>query len=60
MELDKENDYTLGKVLRVGDKISYGDLDELIVSHIDGMARKVEEMMNHEKYKGSTEEELSK
>lgn len=36
----------------------YADLDELIVNHVQAMARKVEELMAHEKYKGGSEDEL--
>lgn len=37
----------------------FADLDELIVNHIQAIARKVEELMAHEKYK-NTEDELRK
>jgi SH2 domain len=54
LELDKPNEFTLGRMLRVGSsKYQYSDLDELIVSHVRAMARKVDEMMAHDKYKGS-------
>ncbi|KAH8920225.1 hypothetical protein BT69DRAFT_1284201 [Atractiella rhizophila] len=56
LELDKPNEASLGRTLRVGGKYSYSDLDELIFSHVKAMARKVEEMMNSEKYKGSEQE----
>lgn len=36
----------------------YSDLDELIVNHIKAMARKVEELMAHDKYKHETPEQL--
>ncbi|KAK5101979.1 Transcription elongation factor spt6 [Lithohypha guttulata] len=50
LELDKENEFTLGKTLRVGGKFNYSDLDELIVLHVKAMAKKVDEMMAHEKF----------
>ncbi|WFD07743.1 Transcription elongation factor spt6 [Malassezia vespertilionis] len=53
LELDKENDYALGRILRVADMGSYSDLDDLIVNHVRPMAGMVEMMMNHEKYKGA-------
>lgn len=58
LELDKENDHALGRILRVADMGSYSDLDDLIVNHIRPMAAMVEMMTNHEKYKGATTEEL--
>jgi transcription elongation factor SPT6 len=54
LELQKENEFSVGKQLRIGGKYTYSDLDELIVDHIKAMARKVDEMMQHDKYqKGS-------
>jgi transcription elongation factor SPT6 len=50
LELGKENEFSVGKTLRVGGKYNYSDLDELIVNHVKAMARKVDEMMLHEKY----------
>ena len=39
---------------------SYVDLDELIVNHIQAMARRVEELMAHEKFKHGSEDDLRK
>ena len=38
----------------------YADLDELIVNHVQATARRVEELMAHEKYKHGTEDDLRK
>jgi transcription elongation factor SPT6 len=51
LELDKENEFTVGKTLRVGGKYSYSDLDELIVEHVKAMARKMDEMTSHPKFR---------
>lgn len=53
LELDKPNEYSLGRSLRIQGKYTYSDLDELIVSHVRSMARKVDEMMHSDKYKGT-------
>ena len=54
LELQKENEFSVGRQLRIGGKYTYSDLDELIVDHVKAMAKKVDEMMQHEKYqKGS-------
>jgi hypothetical protein len=37
---------------------SYSDLDELIVNHVQAMARRVEELMEHEKFKQGSEDDL--
>ncbi|KAG7907436.1 hypothetical protein KL906_004123 [Ogataea polymorpha] len=50
LELDKLNDYTVGRTLQVGE-FRYHDLDELIVSHINNLYLKVEEIVNHDKFK---------
>jgi transcription elongation factor SPT6 len=53
LELDKENEFSVGKSLKIG-KQTYSDLDDLIVNHVKAMARKVEEMMLHEKYQSGS------
>ncbi|CED84385.1 Transcription elongation factor SPT6 [Phaffia rhodozyma] len=58
LEVDKPNPQSLGRILRVGGQYSYHDLDELIVSHVKAVVRKMEELMNHEKFKGKNQEEL--
>ncbi|KAF2427289.1 transcription elongation factor spt6 [Tothia fuscella] len=50
LELDKDNEFALGKTLTIGGKYKYSDLDELIVLHVKAMAKKVEEMMSDEKF----------
>ena len=54
LELDKENEFSVGKTLKVGGKYSYSDLDELIVLHVKAMAKKVDEMMGDERYQSGT------
>ncbi|KAG5220870.1 Transcription elongation factor spt [Salix suchowensis] len=49
---------TLSGQLMVDAKHTYADLDELIVNHIQAMARKVEELMAHDRFKAGTEDEL--
>lgn len=44
LELDKENEMSVGKTLRISGRYSYSDLDDLIVNHIESMAKKVTEM----------------
>ncbi|KDQ60952.1 hypothetical protein JAAARDRAFT_55682 [Jaapia argillacea MUCL 33604] len=39
-------------------KYEFADLDEMIVNHIQAMARRVEELMAHEKFKAGTEDDL--
>ncbi|KKY27329.1 putative transcription elongation factor spt6 [Phaeomoniella chlamydospora] len=54
LELDKENDFALGKTLKIGGRYTYSDLDELIVLHVKAMAKKVDEMMTNEKYQNGS------
>lgn len=50
-EIDKPNEYAVGRILRVAGRYSYSDLDELIINHVKAMARKIEVMQLHEKYR---------
>lgn len=50
----------LGGQLVVDQKHIYSDLDELIVNHVQTMVRRVEDLMNHERYKAKSEDELRK
>ncbi|PGH12257.1 transcription elongation factor spt6 [Polytolypa hystricis UAMH7299] len=56
LELDKENEFSVGRILKVGGKYSYSDLDDLIVNHVKAMAKKVDDMMLHEKYQEGNRE----
>ncbi|PWN93854.1 hypothetical protein FA10DRAFT_299195 [Acaromyces ingoldii] len=67
LELDKDPDAEVGRILRISNPssggdggtasgASYSDLDELLVSHIAPMARMVEMLMSSEKYQGSDED----
>jgi transcription elongation factor SPT6 len=49
LELGKTSMYSLGKQLRVG-KYTYSDLDELIVNHVEAMAKKVTELTKDERF----------
>ncbi|RPD66156.1 transcription elongation factor SPT6 [Lentinus tigrinus ALCF2SS1-7] len=49
---------TVGSKLIVDGTHQFSDLDELIVNHVQAMARKVEELMMHEKFKPGTEDDL--
>lgn len=57
LEMQKDNEFSVGKLLRVGGKYTYSDLDELIVDHVKAMARKVEELMRHDKYQSRSRSE---
>ncbi|KAE8445330.1 Transcription elongation factor spt6 [Mollisiaceae sp. DMI_Dod_QoI] len=50
LELQKETEFSVGRQLRIGGKYTYSDLDELIVDHVKAMAKKVDEMTQHEKF----------
>ena len=57
LELDKENEYTVGRILQV-DNARYSDLDELIEMHIRTMARKVDEMVASDKFQNKPRSEV--
>lgn len=60
LELDKENEFSVGKTLKIMGKYTYSDLDELIVNHVKAMAKKVEEMMNDERYQTGSKNQTGK
>ena len=57
LEMQKDTEFSVGKLLRVGGKYTYSDLDELIVDHVKAMARKVEELTRHDKYQNRSRTE---
>ena len=57
LELDKENEFSVGRTLKVGGRWSYSDLDELIVNHVKATVRKVDEIVLHEKYRNGGKSE---
>lgn len=57
LELDKENEFSVGRVLKVAGKYTYSDLDDLIVNHVKNMAKKVDEMMLNEKFQDGSKAE---
>lgn len=60
LELDKMNEFTVGKTLRVSGKYSYSDLDELIVNHVKSMARKIDELCNNGKFQPGSKEDAER
>ena len=50
-EIDKPNEYSVGRILRVAGKYSYSDLDDLIINHVKAIARKFDEMQMHDKFR---------
>jgi transcription elongation factor SPT6 len=59
LEMNKPNQFSLGKQLKIG-KHTYSDLDELIVNHVEAMARKVTEITRDEKFQPGTREDTEK
>lgn len=60
LELDKENEFSVGRVLKVGGRYTYTDLDELIFNHVKAMAKKVDEIQQDERYQGGSKAETGK
>lgn len=56
-EIDKPNEYALGRILRIGGKYSFGDLDDVIVNYVKAIMRMLEEAERSEKFR--TEDDLS-
>ena len=60
LELDKENEFTVGRLLRIGGRYTYSDLDELIVNHVKAMAKKVDEITVDERYQVGGKQQAGK
>ncbi|KAI9671942.1 MAG: Transcription elongation factor spt6 [Caeruleum heppii] len=60
LELDKENEFSVGRILKIGRRYTYSDLDELVVNHVKAMAKKVDEMTGHEKFQRGTKAETER
>ncbi|KAL9054149.1 MAG: hypothetical protein Q9162_004332 [Coniocarpon cinnabarinum] len=50
LELDKENEFSVGKTLKIAGRYTYSDLDELIAVHVKSMAKKVDEITADERF----------
>ncbi|CAK7272268.1 Transcription elongation factor spt6 [Sporothrix epigloea] len=60
LELQKENEFSVGRLLRIGGKYSYSDLDELIVEHVTAMAKKVGELTRNDKFQPGSRADTEK
>jgi transcription elongation factor SPT6 len=54
-EYDKPSDSELGTMLEIKDSGRYSDLDELLVNHVGAIVRKLDTLMQHEKYRPENE-----
>jgi transcription elongation factor SPT6 len=59
LEMNKATEYSVGKQLRIGKQL-YSDLDELIVNHVEAMAKKVTEIMKDDRFQKGTKEDTGK
>ena len=59
LELDKENEFSVGKTLKIG-KHTYSDLDELIAVHVKSMAKKVDEITADERFQRGSKTQAGK
>lgn len=60
LELDKENEFSVGRTLKVGGRYTYSDLDDLIFNHVKAMSKKVDEMVLNEKFQEGSKGETGK
>lgn len=58
-ELDKPNEYALGRTLQVG-PYKYTDLDELILMHVQALVRKVDEITASEKFQKGNRKDVER
>lgn len=60
LELDKENEFSVGRTLKIKPSYNYSDLDELIVLHVQAMAKKVNEMTIDDRYQSGSKQQTGK
>lgn len=60
LELDKSSQHSSGAAYKIGGRYLYTDMDELLQNHVRAMAKKVEEMMENEKYQNMNKPETGK
>ncbi|KAH7107505.1 SH2 domain-containing protein [Auriculariales sp. MPI-PUGE-AT-0066] len=59
-EVDGDGGQTVAGRLVVEGGSEYSDLDELIVNHVKAIARRVDELMAHEKFKAGSQEDIER
>lgn len=60
LELDKSSQHSSGAAYKIGGRYLYTDMDELLQNHVRAMAKKVEELMENEKYQNMSKAETGK
>ena len=60
LELDKENEFSVGRTLKIAGKYTYSDLDELIFNHVKSMSKMVDLIMADERYQGGSKADTGK
>ena len=60
LELDKSSQHSSGAAYKIGGRYLYTDMDELLQNHVRAMAKKVEEMMENEKYQNMSKAETGR
>lgn len=58
VEYNKENDYSLGKTLAIGN-IQFADLDQIIYSYIGDIVKNINQLTVHDKYHAGTRDEVT-
>lgn len=57
VEHDKENDYSLGKRLTIGNTV-YSDLDEILETFVGEIVKRVDHMTENDKFRSGTKDEV--
>ncbi|KAI8911094.1 SH2 domain-containing protein [Gorgonomyces haynaldii] len=57
LELQKENEWTLGKKLKI-DELEFNEIDQIVAEYIEPMVRKIQMMQKHPKYQKKTLTEM--
>jgi transcription elongation factor SPT6 len=58
LELQKENEWTLGKKLRI-DELEFDDIDQIIAEYIEPITKRIKLMVQHPKFQKRSYDDMS-
>ncbi len=59
LELEKENEWTLGKRLQIENR-QFLEIDQILSEHVEPMTRRITDLIQHSKFQRKSKEEMCK
>ena len=57
LELQKENEWTLGKLLQIENR-QFLEIDQIISEHVEPMTRRITDLIQHSKFQRKSKQEM--